>query len=125
MQNLLYALIQTVHNFGAAAIVAVATHGFWTARGRAAPRLAWLLAALWALQGLTGALFGSVTYLYDGHFPDIHGVAVHALLIKVACVTLGFILAVHAARTNRPIWGTSWLLGVTALGSAAFLRWFS
>lgn len=125
MQNLFYALIQVVHNFGATAIVAVGAYGFWCVRDRAARGMALLLAALWALQALTGALFGSVTYLYDHHLPDIHGIAVNALLIKMACAALGFALAVYAAKTNRPFWGSSFLLGATALGSAAFLRWFS
>ncbi len=125
MQNLLYALIQAAHNFGAVAIVAVGAYGFWCVRGRAVRGMALLLAALWALQALTGALFGSVTYFYDRHLPDIHGIAVNALLIKIVCVVLGFVLAVYAVKTNRPFWGSSFLLGATALGSAAFLRWFS
>ena len=125
MQNLLYALIQVAHNVGATAIVALAGYAAWGVSGRLQRRKALGLAALWALQALTGVLFGAVTYHYDRHLPDIHGVAVNALFIKMACALLGFALALYMARTGRPFWGLSFLLGVTALASAAFLRWFS
>ncbi len=125
MQNLIYALIQVGHNFGATAIVAVAAYGAWCVGGRRARRTALLLAALWALQAFTGALFGTATYLFDHHLPDIHGVAVKALFIKMGCAVLGLALALYSAKSGRPLWGFSLLLGLTALGSAAFLRWFS
>ena len=125
MQNLIYALIQVAHNFGATAIVALAGYSAWGVSGRPQRRRALLLAALWALQAFSGALFGAVTYFYDHQLPDIHGVAVDALVIKMGCAVLGISLALHAAKTGRPLWGLSFLLGLTALSAAAFLRWFS
>ncbi len=150
-QNLIYALIQVVHNENAAAIVALGVFGTWQASRRpAAPRLALTLALLWALQGATGALFGLVTYTFDRHLPDIHGIAIQALLLKMLCVLLGFVLALWARRLaqqalsgprplpghalgtasalvgrGRWLWSVSSLLGIIALGAAAFLRWFS
>lgn len=132
MQNLIYALIQVVHNFGATAIIGLSAYGIGHVRG--SPRwIALFTAVAWALQALSGALFGMVTYHYYGHLPDIHGVAVAALLIKMICALLGFALAASYAK-----WGSGWsaskccftwvsslALGSVALSSAAFLRWFS
>jgi hypothetical protein len=133
VQNLIYALIQVVHNFGAATIVGMGAYETWLVRGRPEHGLASVLALVWALQASSGAFFGIVTYYYDGQLPDIHGVAVDALLLKIICVAAGFVLAVSYAKWGsgwsdhgcRFVWGASFALGAVALGSAAFLRWFS
>ena len=135
MQNLIYALIQVLHNLGAATVVATSASALWLVRGNAAVqhRLALLLAVAWAIQAASGALFGMTTFLFENHLPDIHGIAVDALIIKVICAISGFVLAVFYARLNPRlsgnsrllVWRVSFVLGVVALGSAAFLRWFS
>ena len=133
MQNLIYALIQAIHNFGAVAIVAMGAYETWLVHGSPAARLAWLLAAVWALQASSGALFGITTYYYDRQLPDIHGVAVDALVVKIICAAIGFVLAVSYAKWSpgwsagrcRFVWGSSFALGAVALSAAAFLRWFS
>lgn len=135
MQNLVYALIQIVHNFGAVTVVGTAATALWMARGSAAVqhRLAWLLAVVWAVQAASGAGFGIATFYSEGHLPDIHGIAVIALLIKTACAMAGFVLAVvyikwhsgWAAKQQLFAWRASFMLAAIALGSAAFLRWFS
>ena len=133
MQNLIYALIQVIHNFGAVAIVGMGAYETWLVRGSPKRRLASLLAIVWALQASSGAFFGIVTYYYDGQLPDIHGVAVDALLLKIICAVVGFVLAVSYAKWGsgwsaqkcRLIWGASFALGAVALSAAAFLRWFS
>ncbi len=91
-QNLGYSVIQVVHNFGAVAtvggsIVATKLRDSVTRR-----RLAILVLIGWATQALSGATFGMVTYYYYGHFPDIAGIAVDALGIKMVCATLGILL---------------------------------
>jgi hypothetical protein len=135
VQNLTYALIQIIHNFGAATVVGTAASALWLVRGDAAVqrRLALLAAAAWAVQAASGALFGITTYYFEGHLPDIHGVAVDALLIKIFCAFIGFILAVIYAKSNSGwasdnkllVWNVLLTLGVVALGSAALLRWYS
>lgn len=135
LQNLAYALVQVAHNFGAAAVVGAATAALWPARPPPAARrrLAWLVLAGWTVQGLSGAGFGTVSYINYGAFPDLHGIAVAALLVKVTCATTGFGLAVATLR-----WGENWqeargdavwagliAVAVTALAAAAFLRWFA
>jgi hypothetical protein len=133
VQNLIYALIQVVHNFGATAIIGLSVYSIWNVSGGAALSRASFTAAAWALQGLSGALFGMVTYYYYGHLPDIHGVAVAALFVKMVCAVLGFALAVFYAKWGfgwsagkcRFVWVCSFTLGSVALSSAAFLRWFS
>ena len=134
-QNLTYALIQVIHNFGAVTVVGTAASALWLVRGNAAVqhRLALLTAMVWAVQAATGALFGASTFYYEGHLPDIHGIAVDALLIKIGCASTGFVLAVAYVKWNSEwavtkqllAWRASLTLGAIALSSAAFLRWFS
>lgn len=133
MQNLIYALIQIIHNFGAVAIVGIAVYGLWLVRGNPVPHLAMLLAVVWAVQAMSGALFGIVTYHFYGHLPDIHGLAIDAIFVKIICAVAGFVLAVSYAKWGvlwsapkcRLLWRASFALGSIALSSAAFLRWFS
>jgi len=135
MQNLIYALIQVIHNFGAVTVVGTAASALWLVRGNAAVqnRLALLAAVAWAIQFASGLLFGITTYYFDHHLPDIHGIAVDALLVKVSCAIAGFVLAVAYVRLNSGwtltrqllAWRILLVLGVIALPSAAFLRWLS
>lgn len=135
MQNLVYACIQIVHNFGAATVVGTAATALWLVRGDAAVRhrLAWLVAAAWAVQAASGTGFGAATFYFEGQLPDIHGIAVIALLIKIACAMAGFVLAAAYIRWSSGwgaekqlcAWRASFILGATALSAAAFLRWFS
>ena len=124
MQNLTYALIQIIHNLGAATIVGLSATALWQPQRR----LAGWVAAIWALQGMSGLMFGITTYFYEGHLPDIHGIAVDALIIKITCVILGFILSLllYAKKGwDARLWRILFALGVVALAAAAFLRWFS
>lgn len=134
-QNLGYALIQVLHNFGAAAAVGGALFGLWPMRQPATVRvrLAWLVLAAWTLQGASGTAFGALSYAFYGAFPDISGIAVAALFVKVACAGTGFLLAaayLHfgpgwtEAQRERA-WAGLLALAATALTAAAFLRWFS
>ncbi|MGB9094622.1 MAG: hypothetical protein WCB93_10940 [Gallionella sp.] len=135
MQNLIYALIQVIHNFGAATVVGTATAAIWLAHGNAGVRhrLSLLLALAWATQAVSGLLFGATTYYFDKSLPDIHGIAVDALVIKIVCALTGFILAIvymkfhsgWSAGKQFFAWRITLVLGVVALSSAAFLRWFS
>lgn len=135
MQNLVYALIQVVHNFGSATVVGAAATSLWLVRGDAAVqhRLAVLMGVVWAVQVASGAGFGIATFSFEGHLPDIHGVAVLALLVKITCAFCGFVLAVAYAKYAAEwsikkrlfVWRASFALGAVALSSAAFLRWFS
>lgn len=135
LQNLAYALTQVAHNFGAAAVVGGAVLARWPVRQDAATLhpLAWLILSGWVLQGASGTAFGAISYAYYGQFPDIHGIAVAALALKVICAAVGFVLAAAYLR-----YGSSWTderveaawhglmaLAATALAAAAFLRWFS
>lgn len=132
LQNLIYALIQIAHNFGAAAVVGFSVAGLWLRERPIARRLVLLVAVAWALQAITGALFGATSYHFYGHFPDIHGIAVDALFVKAGCAVAGFLLAGVAycwwgcaQRHALTVWLMLCLLAATALSAAAFLRWFS
>ncbi len=133
LQNLAYATIQVVHNFGAVAIVGGAAYGLWWEPGQMRKALAWIVLVGWAAQAISGSAFGAVSWLYYGRFPDIHGIAVAALLIKMACAAAGFLLAAAylyrgigwSALAQQSTWRALTALGATALTAAAFLRWFS
>ena len=130
-QSLAYAVTQIVHNFGAVAVVGGAVCALVWRETEGQRRLAWLVFAGWLVQAVSGATFGAISYYYYAKFPDIHGIAVAALVVKVVCAALGSALAAwqlftHLAEASRRY---SWLalcgLGVLALSSAAVLRWFS
>ncbi len=134
-QNLIYALVQVAHNFGAAAVVGGALFALWPARQPAEiqRKLAWLVLFGWTVQGVSGGTFGAASYLFYGQFPDIHGIAIAALLIKIGCAIAGFLLTAAYLRKGASwnedersrTWRSTFSLGATALGAAAFLRWFS
>jgi hypothetical protein len=136
LQDFGYALNQIVHNFGAVAVTAGAACGRSPQFSVSAPaqrRMAWLTLAGWIAQGASGATFGAISYAFFGQLPDIHGIAVAALSIKIACAVLGFGLSASylarestwTDRQRRQAWTTLLACAVLALGAAAFLRWFS
>lgn len=134
MENLVYALVQVVHNIGAVMIVGGGAAAVWIAsEGAMKRRFVIAIAIGWAVQAISGAAFGATSYYYYGQFPDIHGIAVAALVIKMVSAVTGFALAVIYLR-----WAMEWEdyqryvarhtlfgLGLLALTAAAFLRWFS
>jgi len=134
-QNLAYALVQLVHNFGAVTVVGGAFAARWLARDAPATqrRLAWLVLGGWLAQAGSGAGFGAISYHFYGQFPDIHAIARTALLIKLGCAAGGVLLAAGYLRRaadwlparRGTVWNMLLALGVTALSSAAFLRWFA
>lgn len=134
-QNLAYALIQLAHNFGAVAVTGGAVAGWVTQRhdpGQAT-RLVWLVLAGWALQAASGAGFGLISLAYYGQFPDLHGVAVAALALKLGCATLALVLSTlllkfagaWSTARRHSVWSVLVGLAATALSAAAFLRWFA
>ncbi len=134
-QDLLYALTQVVHNFGAVAVTGGAFLALWPVQQGPdmLRRLAWLVLTGWALQAVSGATLGAISLAFYGRLPDIHGTAVVALLIKMACAGTGFFLAAADLRygsrwspqRRTAVWRSLAATAATALSAAAFLRWFS
>lgn len=132
-QNLIYAIIQVVHNFGAVAVVAGSLLALVLHERATRKRLAVLTLLGWLTQAASGATFGMTTFYYHHELPDISGIATYALGIKMLCASLGILLlATYLWRGERwkdqqvhGIWISSSVLAATALTSAAFLRWFS
>ncbi len=133
-ENLAYALIQVVHNFGAAAVLSAAVFALWPAARLEDGRIfGWLILVAWGTQIASGGLFGFTSLHYYGEMPDLSRIAMIALAIKVMAALTAFLLAaVYLAR------GREWrrlgvlrtfralaALGAVALTAAAFLRWFS
>lgn len=134
-QNLSYTLVQFVHNFGAAAVVGGAFFARWSVRPTAdvLRQIAWLVLFGWIAQAASGISFGIVSYAFYGRLPDIHGIAIAALTIKIACAAAALLLVLAylfkgtgwTAAGQRRVWASLFGLGATALTAAAFLRWFS
>jgi hypothetical protein len=132
-QNLGYAVVQVVHNFGAVAAVGGSLAATLTHSIQHRKKLAWLTLLGWGTQGASGGSFGFLSYQFYGKFPDIAGVALDALVIKILCVASGFLLVglylfrgqSWSAATQNRVWPISAMLAVIALTAAAFLRWFS
>ncbi len=135
LQNLAYALVQLAHNFGAVAVTGGAVAGWITQRSDSPQPVAlvWMVLGGWAAQAASGAGFGLISLTSYGQFPDLHGVAVVALVIKLTCATAALIVSVlllkfssaWSAGRRRHVWGGLVGLAATALSAAAFLRWFS
>lgn len=134
-ENLSYAIMQLVHNFGAAAVVGVAIFAIYPAV-QPVPiqrKFAWLVGLSWTAQALSGVGFGAVSYYFYEKLPDLHGLAFAALLIKIMCAAGGVSIAIMYLRQaagwtteQRSVaWKLLAALGVTALAAAAFLRWFA
>lgn len=135
MENLTYALVQVVHNFGAAGVVGGSVLALWPVPQAPSTlrRLAWLVTVCWGAQILSGIGFGLTSLYYYGLLPDIHGTAVVALAIKVVAAITGLVLMVlylgrlatwSDIQRIRLWYATAWL-AVIALTAAAFLRWYS
>lgn len=133
-ENLVYALTQVVHNFGAVAVVGGAISVLWpTSPLESARTFAWLILLAWAAQIVSGVTFGLTSYHYYGETPDLSHVAMAALLIKIAAAFSGALLSaifLFRGRNWQPngvrhtFQGLA-VLGAVALTAAAFLRWFS
>jgi len=94
-------------------------------------KMAWLTLLAWLVQSASGAGFGTVSFFQEGELPQIHHLALAALCVKIACAALAVtLLTVHFLRRTASgpgvtLWCGLAILGVTALSSAAILRWFS
>lgn len=91
-QNLAYAVVQVAHNFGALAAVGGSLAATKFASTETRMKLATLTLSGWGIQGASGAAFGAVSYFFYHAFPDISGIAVAALFLKMGCVAAGFLL---------------------------------
>lgn len=136
LQDLGYALTQVVHNLGAVSVTgaSAAARGLKFEQPRTSQRIlaGWVLGG-WAAQAASGVCFGAISYLSYGRVPDIHGIARGALALKAICAAAGFCAAAfYLAREpgwsgpgRQRAWSAQLALALTALASAAFLRWFS
>ncbi len=133
VQNLSYSVIQVIHNFGALATVGGSIVATLVREDDFRRKLAHLALIGWVTQAASGATFGMVTYHYYSQFPDMSGLAMDALGIKMCCATLGILLLTTYLFQNHrwtdldknKAWITSTILSITAFSAAAFLRWFS
>ncbi len=132
MVELVYTLVQAVHNLGAVAVVASPAVALG-ARGEGSQRrLAWVLLAAWGIQAASGAGFAAASYGLKGALPEVEGVALAALVVKMAATASGVTLGAALLRARRlaggrpraVAWGLALGLAVAALLAAAPLRWY-
>jgi len=134
MTELVYALVQAVHNLGAVAVVATpaAALVFQVRGGGLERRLAWTLLLAWGVQAASGAGFAAASYGLKGQLPEIAGVALYALVVKLFATFAGFALAatllwvrrLSSLRSRAVAWAACLGLAVAALLAAAPLRWY-
>ena len=132
VENIVYGGVQIAHNFGAAAVTGLPIAALWIEPARPTLRkMAGLALCAWLLQAASGAGFGTVSYFMEGELPEIHHIALAALCVKIGCAALAVtLLTVHFVKRTAPapcaqVRRDLAVLGVTALTSAAVLRWFS
>lgn len=131
-QNLSYTAVQVLHNLGAVSVVGGGL-SVVLLNHPASTRLSTIVLVGWLTQILSGAAFGAVSWYFYRRLPDIEGLALQALYIKIICAFTGlFLMAAylmqhrHWTETRKfKVWIISTLLATTALSAAAFLRWFS
>ncbi len=132
MLDTVYAIIQLVHNLGASVTFAASGYAALGCSDKRSDRYRVLVVWLcfgWLVQVLTGFSFGLASHYLRGEIPDVSGVALMALILKVICAVVGLLLGVWLLRSpNCPrrgqLFKIEWALSITALGAAAFLRWF-
>ncbi len=134
MSDFVYALIQALHNLGAAVVVALPTAALARERAGVAParRSAILLLVAWLLLAGSGVGFGVASLALKGALPEIEGVARWALGIKIAGAALGVATSGAAVFAGRD-WTAAArrraaLVELVAvafpLAAAAVLRWY-
>jgi hypothetical protein len=133
MENLTYTIVQILHNFGAVTVVGSPIAGWWLERKNLAVHRLTLLALLgWMAQGATGIGFALTSYTFKGAIPEVTGIALAALLIKVFATLIGFVAAIlifkkgrqWQSRTRIRTWQSMLFLSLSALTAAGFLRWY-
>jgi hypothetical protein len=132
--DLVYTLVQLLHNLGAVAVVGGPAAALTLAppAGPLRRRLALAVLLAWALQAATGAGFALASWRLKGALPEIAGVALAALAIKLAATAGGIVLGAFllrsrrggSPRAERAAWAASLALAVAAISAAAFLRWY-
>lgn len=133
VQNLSYSIVQIGHNLGAVLTVGGSIAGIKSRDVYVEKKLAWATLAGWGVQAVSGTLFGATSFYFYHHFPDISGIALNALIIKMICTTVSLILLTTyliksekwSNRQRFSSWIASLAFAITALSAAAFLRWFS
>lgn len=135
MENLSYAIVQVMHNFGAIAVAGGPLFAWYPVPqpNTIRRKIAWIVALGWSIQVISGMGFATVSYFFYGKLPDLHGIAIAALFLKIFCGISGLMLVVGYLRRsttlsleNRDLtWKILAGFGWLALASAAFLRWFS
>ena len=102
--NVIYALVQVLHNAGAATVVGGPAAAWWWARSnqRVPAALVWITLTAWGAQAVSGIGFAVTSFYARGELPELAGVGLAALYLKVACALCGAALLVwHLLTRNK------------------------
>ncbi|MDH5229895.1 MAG: hypothetical protein OEZ58_04225 [Gammaproteobacteria bacterium] len=135
MENLLFALLQMLHNVGAVSVSACPLVILYLIQRRLIFNIRKILTftlLMWLVQLFTGIGFGITSYQLYGHVPDLESFAKLALILKISCLLIsimGYSFLLFKTQTeillNAPMtWQALSLLGLIPLLSAAVLRWY-
>lgn len=134
MSDLIYALIQAVHNLGAVAVVGLPAAALARQRLGAPPSriLTVTLALGWIVLAASGVGFGLASLGLKGQLPEIEGVARWALAIKLGGALAGLSLSGWAAlgfarlsvAAHARVVRCSLVAAAAPLAAAAALRWY-
>ena len=147
MGDFLYSCVQLVHNIGAAAVVGSPAIAWWLTRASRKPeglfgsplaivsvlhKLAWFTVIAWMTQVLSWVGFAATTYYLKHGLPELTDVGLMALGIKITCaiISIAFVFyylkasSHRSVQTKAKVWQLLFMLGLAALISAAFLRWY-
>lgn len=132
IENILYAVSQIVHNFGAVAVTALPLVALkFKLTGRQLRSFYKLIGLAWLAQSASGAGFGLTSYYVVGSLPELHHIALSALVLKITCAVIaiglvsGILIRLINGQKEKLLLTIFSGLGLTALISAAILRWFS
>ena len=133
MENLLYTCVQIAHLFGAVAVVGSPIAGWWLENRKLVVRgLAFVALLGWLVQGASGIGFAATSYFLKGALPEVTGIALGALLVKVLATVFGSTAAAliwrkgpnWQSRSKIMLWQSLVIVAFAALMAAAFLRWY-
>lgn len=137
MTDLIYALIQLGHNLGAVAVAGIPVAALVGERLETptSRRLLLGLAVAWGVQAASGAGFALASLGLKGALPEVQGIALAALSVKIAATVLGLGAAAltawrartwnnRAAAARRRFFRFELIVALVAFVAAAFLRWY-
>jgi len=134
VENLSYAIVQSLHNLGAVGVVAAPAMVLLLLRLKVVCDLKpmiYIAIASAVMQLLSGVGFAFISQFFLGQIPQVDGIAFGALVIKVTGVVLSVCIYSTMLMSKKPklrtsgrAWVVLLIFSFIPLIGAAFLRWY-